>query len=399
MHRGLRVGQVLLAFLSILFVVPGGAFAEEAPLPFQDISFEAALKLARKKHKIVLVDFFTTWCVPCRMLDATTWRDPEVAALLKKKTIALRIDAEKEPDLARRYGVQVYPTVALIKPNGTVIDRLVGYQDAKMFVTNLTFSLAGKTSLVRAQEAVEKAQHDPHAFVDARYRLGDELTRAGDYQEALGEYLWCLDEGMIRVPAYTGVRASFLLGSIASLAKQYPPAWDALKTRRDEARQKLEKSPNDRQAGGDFANLNHCLGDDQATLTYFDKLPPDAPQREALGYYLFDLLLEAKRYDDALAAVPYARFKQTFGFTVSRIQSPGGTPLPASAAEAMRDFAVRSGAKQLEALAGTGKLDDARALLKEILALKPSEEAISMVRKHLERAGHPELLNGIAAGR
>ena len=68
--------------------------------PFSDLSFEAASKEAGQMGKIVLVDFYTTWCGPCKMLDKTTWTDAEVIKLLKQKTVALRLDAEKETNLS-----------------------------------------------------------------------------------------------------------------------------------------------------------------------------------------------------------------------------------------------------------------------------------------------------------
>src|SRR5580693_5216657 len=71
--------------------------------PFSDLTFEAARKEASRSERIVLVDFYTTWCGPCKMLDKNTWTDAKVIQLLEQKTVALRLDAEKETDLAKRY--------------------------------------------------------------------------------------------------------------------------------------------------------------------------------------------------------------------------------------------------------------------------------------------------------
>src|ERR1039458_9334935 len=76
--------------------------------PFSDLSFDAASQKAARTGKIVLVDFYTTWCAPCRLLDKRTWTDAEVIKLLEQKTVALRIDAEKETDLAKRYKIEAY---------------------------------------------------------------------------------------------------------------------------------------------------------------------------------------------------------------------------------------------------------------------------------------------------
>ncbi|HEX4139287.1 MAG TPA: thioredoxin domain-containing protein [Candidatus Methylacidiphilales bacterium] len=350
--------------------------------------FAAALQKAQAEHKIVFIDFFTTWCGPCKMLDATTWRDPGVIALLRDKTVALRLDAEKNADLAKRYTVEAYPTLALIKPDGSVIDTLVGYKDAAAFTAAFNDSLAGKTSLASAQAAVVQAQaRGGHGYVQARYKLGQELAHKGMDDQALAEFLWCFDDGMKSAPAYSGVRVSFLLGDLGQLARHYPPALDALKQRRDQARQDLEKSPSDFHAAQDFSALNHALDDDKTTLAYFDKLPADSPQRVVIGDDIFDLLLEAKRYSDAVTAQPFANFKELF----TTIQQQTGH-FSSGRDASLRDFETENAAKEIEALAGAGQLDDARTLIGMVIAADPSPKARAAVGKHLTRAGHPELL-------
>src|ERR1035438_4304758 len=69
-------------------------------VPFTDLSFDAASQKAAHTGKIVLVDFYTTWYGPCQLMDKRTWTDADVIKLLQQKTIALRIDAEKQSDLA-----------------------------------------------------------------------------------------------------------------------------------------------------------------------------------------------------------------------------------------------------------------------------------------------------------
>ena len=81
--------------------------------PFAKTKFEDACTAATNDDKIVLIDFYTTWCGPCKLLDQKTWKDPEVIKLLESKTVSLKIDAEKETELAGRYRIDVYPTVLL----------------------------------------------------------------------------------------------------------------------------------------------------------------------------------------------------------------------------------------------------------------------------------------------
>ncbi len=60
-------------------------------------------------------------------MENTTWRDATVCDWLKKRTVAIRIDADSEPDLAVGSGITGLPVTIFYRPDRTEIGRIIGY--------------------------------------------------------------------------------------------------------------------------------------------------------------------------------------------------------------------------------------------------------------------------------
>lgn len=72
----------------------------------------------------VLVDFFATWCGPCKMLAPTL---DEVAGEVAGRAGVYKVDIDQSPDIAQRYGVMSVPTLIVFE-NGQVKQQAVGVQ-------------------------------------------------------------------------------------------------------------------------------------------------------------------------------------------------------------------------------------------------------------------------------
>ena len=72
--------------------------------------------------KPVLVDFWATWCGPCRMIAPVI---EQVAAEFDGRAVVGKVDVDEEPALAQRFGVMSIPTLIVLK-GGKVVEQAVG---------------------------------------------------------------------------------------------------------------------------------------------------------------------------------------------------------------------------------------------------------------------------------
>ena len=71
----------------------------------------------------VLLDFWASWCGPCRMLS------PTVDAIAEERTDikVCKVNVDDEPELATRFGIMSIPTLIVMK-NGTAVNQTMGVQ-------------------------------------------------------------------------------------------------------------------------------------------------------------------------------------------------------------------------------------------------------------------------------
>lgn len=147
-------------------------------------SVDAALADAKKTGRPILLDMYTDWCEWCHALDDTTYTDSTFVDYSRKFTMA-RVNAEVDTVNAAKYHVKSYPTVLVLKSDGTEIDRVVGYSRAPGFIAEIDNYLAGRNTI--ASMEADAAAHPKDAAV--LYKLAEKYFGHGLYDQARVQYL------------------------------------------------------------------------------------------------------------------------------------------------------------------------------------------------------------------
>jgi len=118
---------------------PQPAPPASGPVTWHD--FAEGLKQAKSDRKLVVADFYATWCGPCKMMEKRTFKDPRVLKRLHD-VVPVRVDAEetaprgglKGEDLALRYAIEVYPTIVVMDGTGHELARNTGAMSPDQFL-------------------------------------------------------------------------------------------------------------------------------------------------------------------------------------------------------------------------------------------------------------------------
>ena len=100
---------------------------------------EAALKQAQKEKKVLFIDFYTSWCTPCKLMEQSVFKDVLVADYMNQNCISIRVNAEKGngPNMKIAYAVDAYPTMLFYAYNGDEVARKegsLGIEDFKKYM-------------------------------------------------------------------------------------------------------------------------------------------------------------------------------------------------------------------------------------------------------------------------
>lgn len=121
-------------------------------------SFEQAVDQARKQQRPIFVDFSTSWCGVCKVMDRTVLADPTIIARLDN-FVKVKVDGDVRADLCNQYGVKAYPTFIHLDPQGRILEKREGQMRTREMASALDKSIQSVVSTrAIAQPAAPQAR-------------------------------------------------------------------------------------------------------------------------------------------------------------------------------------------------------------------------------------------------
>src|SRR5690606_9857608 len=144
--------------------------AQEKGIQFEhNTNWEKLKEKAKAENKHIFVDCFTTWCGPCKWMADNVFVQEEVGEFFNDNFVNLKLqfDETKEDsedvkswyDEAKRftkdYEVRAYPTFLVFDPNGELVDKVVGGNQADKFIARFKDALIPEKQFITAKKKYE----------------------------------------------------------------------------------------------------------------------------------------------------------------------------------------------------------------------------------------------------
>ncbi len=204
-----------------LFCCTWAGAQQNNAIRFQAGPFAGLLKQSKTTGKMVFVDCYTSWCMPCKWMDVNVFTNDTVATFYNSNFINSKIDMEKGEgiELKKKYNIEVFPTYLFLNGDGTVMHRTTSRMEAAEFLQVAKTALNPEAALSGVQKKYEAGERslpflfDYHqALLRSDRKKAEELKKeivsritdaelltpfgwrviqamSGDEQEKLGKFL------------------------------------------------------------------------------------------------------------------------------------------------------------------------------------------------------------------
>ncbi len=139
--KGFRIFKITFSIIILALAIYTLIPSQKGEIDWKPYTANTSLA-SLGSSKGMVIDFYADWCIPCKELDASTFRDPKVISTAKdfltfKANMTKSLSPEVEA-LRNKYSIVGVPAVLIINSKGEEVKRITGYVDANEFLKILS---------------------------------------------------------------------------------------------------------------------------------------------------------------------------------------------------------------------------------------------------------------------
>lgn len=178
----------MIRFIVILsFFISSTSYGQSIDFYYNNL--ESAKREAAKENKLVFVDGYTTWCGPCKWMDANVFTDPALIKFFNNSFVNVKMDLEegKGISFAEKYNPPAYPTFYFLTPNGEIQHMALGAFDAQNLMQIAYDALRPESNLAYFQQNHQVNKKNGTFLKE--YAMLLKFLRLPDNKEVVHDYL------------------------------------------------------------------------------------------------------------------------------------------------------------------------------------------------------------------
>jgi len=133
------IKRIYLYTLVCVVLFAATAAGTGRPETIRWVDFGQGVAQSKETGKTMVIYFYSKNCPSCTEMEKNTWQDTRVVDALNTRYTPIRVDVDKEKQIAAMYKVYYLPTTWFVKPDGTPLGNRSGYIPADLFLKILAY--------------------------------------------------------------------------------------------------------------------------------------------------------------------------------------------------------------------------------------------------------------------
>ena len=130
-HMSTAFAHPRLLSIVVLLALTISAGGADPPAVEWQTDYQLAHKSRLQRQKPMIVYITMDGCLHCNRMLKTSYKNQQVAGKISDGYVATIINGTHQEDLAKQFGVRIYPTTFLVGPDNRIVDKMEGYVAAK----------------------------------------------------------------------------------------------------------------------------------------------------------------------------------------------------------------------------------------------------------------------------